>query len=53
MDAIVRGVRQSSADVYVYDSSLESVISSVYPVRGGTGGGTLVTVTGNNFGYVA
>ena len=36
---------------YHYNTSLTPVITDVYPRRGGTGGGTLVTITGNNFGY--
>ncbi|XP_064639845.1 fibrocystin-L-like [Lineus longissimus] len=37
---------------YVYTDSLTPTVSSVSPSRGGSGGGTTITVTGTNFGNV-
>ena len=37
-------------DVYTYNTGLTPEISSVDPPRGGTGGGTTITVTGSGFG---
>ena len=34
---------------YVYQSSLTATVSAVSPKRGGTGGGTTLTITGTNF----
>lgn len=38
-----------SAGNYIFTASLTPVVSSVSPARGGTGGGTLVTVGGTGF----
>lgn len=35
---------------YTYDGTITPSISSVEPRRGGTGGGTSVTITGEGFG---
>lgn len=42
------GILTQSAS-YVYRNSLTSTISSISPLRGGTGGGTTLTITGTNF----
>ena len=34
---------------YVYGNNVTATVSSVSPTRGGTGGGTLLTITGTNF----
>jgi hypothetical protein len=34
---------------YVYQANLTATVTSVSPTRGGTGGGTTLTITGNNF----
>lgn len=39
----------SQTSSYVYTASLTATITAINPVRGGTGGGTLLTVTGTNF----
>lgn len=38
-----------ASDQYTYEEALTPVISSVSPDRGGTGGGTEVTINGNGF----
>ncbi|KAK7010427.1 fibrocystin-L, partial [Biomphalaria glabrata] len=48
--AAVDKVSQTLASVYAYDSSLASSVTLVSPSRGGTAGGTLVTITGSGFG---
>jgi hypothetical protein len=39
----------SQSASYVYQASLTATITSVSPTRGGTGGGTTLTITGTNF----
>jgi hypothetical protein len=34
---------------YVYGANLTATVTAVSPTRGGTGGGTTLTVTGTNF----
>ena len=34
---------------YVYAANLTATITAINPIRGGTGGGTLLTITGTNF----
>ncbi|CAF5126907.1 unnamed protein product, partial [Rotaria magnacalcarata] len=34
---------------FIYKANLTASITSVSPVRGGTGGGTTITINGNNF----
>ncbi|CAF3954248.1 unnamed protein product [Rotaria sp. Silwood2] len=34
---------------YVYEANLTAVVTSISPTRGGTGGGTLLTIFGTNF----
>mgnify|MGYP002474484666 CR=1 FL=1 len=34
---------------YVYGANVTATVSSISPVRGGTGGGTTLTITGSNF----
>ncbi|XP_012942613.1 fibrocystin-L [Aplysia californica] len=48
--ATVKTVSQTNANAYTFDSALESTVTGVSPTRGGTGGGTLITITGTNFG---
>jgi hypothetical protein len=43
----VGGLTQSVS--YVYQASLTATVTSVSPTRGGTGGGTTLTITGTNF----
>ncbi|KAK3716577.1 hypothetical protein RRG08_039372 [Elysia crispata] len=50
--ATVRGVSKTQAGAYTYDASLVSTVTGVNPTRGGTGGGTLITISGTNFGTV-
>ncbi|KAL4228553.1 Fibrocystin-L [Mactra antiquata] len=53
VEVAVGGLTQSLTNAYTYDSSLTPTISSVDPTRGGTGGGTTLTITGSGFGNVA
>ena len=39
----------TAEDGFTYDQALTPSVTSISPVRGGTGGGTLVTVTGTGF----
>ncbi len=34
---------------YIYETNLTAIVTSVSPTRGGTGGGTTLTLTGTNF----
>ncbi|KAJ8026005.1 Fibrocystin-L [Holothuria leucospilota] len=43
------GLNETIIDALTYRSSLSSYITSVEPQRGGTGGGTSVTITGTGF----
>ncbi|KAK3107766.1 hypothetical protein FSP39_021797 [Pinctada imbricata] len=45
-------VSKTLASGYTYDSSITPEITGVSPARGGTGGGTTLTVTGSGFGIV-
>ena len=47
----VGDVAKSVSGAYNYVSSLKSTVTSVKPLRGGTGGGTSVTITGTNLGW--
>jgi len=38
-----------SASAFTYDRALTPTVASIDPVRGGTGGGTLITITGTGF----
>ena len=49
---VISGLVASVAESYIYEKHLTSVITSVSPSRGGTGGGTKVTIEGSNFGCV-
>lgn len=44
------GVTKTLTGGYTYDASKTADITGVSPVRGGTGGGTALTVTGTGFG---
>ena len=46
----VANQEQTLANGYTYKQSLTPTISQVDPKRGGTGGGTRITVTGTGFG---
>ena len=46
----VGGLSQNAA--FTYQSSLTANVASISPLRGGTGGGTLLTITGTNFPWV-
>ncbi|KAH9512877.1 Fibrocystin-L, partial [Bulinus truncatus] len=48
--ANVEGVSYTQTSAYSYDNSLDTSVTSVSPSRGGTGGGTVLTITGTNFG---
>lgn len=37
---------------FLYSLALTPIVLSVSPVRGGTGGGTLLTINGTNFPYL-
>ncbi len=43
----VGGLSQSQS--FVYRTSLTAIVTSISPTRGGTGGGTTLTITGTNF----
>ncbi|WAR05573.1 PKHL1-like protein, partial [Mya arenaria] len=40
----------NSADAYTYNAALTPTISDVTPTKGGTGGGTTITISGSGFG---
>ncbi|XP_048254094.1 fibrocystin-L-like [Haliotis rufescens] len=46
----VNGIIDTLSSVYTYDASLTSDVTGVSPTRGGTGGGTNITITGTGFG---
>ena len=46
----VNGLSKTLANSYQYDADLTPTISGVTPSRGGTGGGTTITVSGSGFG---
>ena len=46
----VNGLTKTSSNAYTYDAGLTPTISGVSPSRGGTGGGTTLTVSGSGFG---
>lgn len=39
----------NATSIFSYKASITPSISSVSPLRGGTGGGTLLTIKGTNF----
>ena len=43
----VGGLSQNTS--YTYRANLTATVTSISPMRGGTGGGTLLTITGTNF----
>jgi len=43
-------VTKTLVNGFAYDPDLTPEITCVNPKRGGTGGGTTVTITGNKFG---
>ena len=47
LNVVENGITASSSFQYLL--SISPVLYSVSPLRGGTGGGTLITITGNNF----
>ncbi len=42
----------SATKSFTYKASLTPTLTSVLPLRGGTGGGTLITISGSNFPYI-
>ena len=46
----VNGLSKTLSSSYEYDADLTPSISGVSPSRGGTGGGTTITVAGSGFG---
>lgn len=44
------GVTKTLAGGYTYDATKTADITGVSPARGGTGGGTVLTITGTGFG---
>ena len=48
--ASVANLLSTSAGAFTYKASITPTISNVNPRRGGTGGGTRVTITGTGFG---
>lgn len=48
----VNGLSKTLVSGYTYDASITPEITNVNPARGGTGGGTQITITGTGFGYV-
>ena len=50
VDITVNGLTKTLSNAYTYDSSLTPSITEVSPRRGGTGGGTTITITGSGFG---
>ena len=40
---------QTVSSQFVYDPALTATVTGVSPVRGGTGGGTTLTITGTAF----
>lgn len=50
---ILNGISETLTKSYTYDSNLTSTVTDVTPTRGGTGGGTVLTITGSGFGLVA
>lgn len=49
----MNNVTQTSASQYTYSPDVTPTVESVSPTRGGTAGGTVITVTGRGFGSVA
>jgi len=48
----VNSVSKIAGSQYTYDPAITPEISNVTPQRGGTAGGTLLTITGSGFGWV-
>lgn len=46
----LNGLTKTLSNAYTYDVSLTPDISGVSPSRGGTGGGTTITISGSGFG---
>ncbi|XP_060573258.1 fibrocystin-L-like isoform X2 [Ruditapes philippinarum] len=49
---ILNGLTKTLPGSYTYNAALTPTVSNVTPTRGGTGGGTSITVTGTGFGSV-
>jgi len=43
------GANTTASNSFIYDNSLTPQVTAVTPNMGGTGGGTMVTISGNNF----
>ncbi|XP_013401885.1 LOW QUALITY PROTEIN: fibrocystin-L-like [Lingula anatina] len=50
IEVAVNNAQETASTQYAYKAALTPTITSVSPARGGTGGGTLLTITGTNFG---
>jgi hypothetical protein len=46
----LNGLTKTLPGSYTYNAALTPTVSNVTPTRGGTGGGTSITVTGTGFG---
>lgn len=50
VEVAINGLSWALSKAYTYDAALTPIITGVWPKRGGTGGGTVLTVTGSGFG---
>ena len=48
---MARSSTESDSVLLTYSEEITPVVDDVNPRRGGTGGGTDITITGRNFGY--
>ncbi len=49
MTVIVKSINKTLSTSFTYKAALTPTVSSVSPLRGGTGGGTTLTITGTGF----
>lgn len=47
----LNGLTKTLVNAYTYNAALTPTVSGVTPSRGGTGGGTTITISGSGFGY--
>ena len=50
VDVTVNSVTKTAGSQYTYDPAITPEVTGVTPARGGTAGGTLLTITGSGFG---